>query len=74
MVRSENRLEYCTLLKKKALFCRLKVHTLKKFAAAHRAAKILSIFPIFFSNASRGTAWPLHYKFASYANVVALDL
>ena len=37
------RLEYYTPLKK-ALFCSLKVQTLKKFAAAHSAAKLLSIF------------------------------
>ena len=39
--------------------------TLEKFAAAHSAAKFFSIF---FSSALRGTAWPLHFKFASYAN------
>ena len=56
------RLEYYTPLKK-ALFCSLKVHTLKKFADAHSVAKLL---PIFISSTSRGTAWPLHFKFASY--------
>ena len=28
-----------------------------------RAAKLLSVF---FSSTSSGTAWPLHFKFASY--------
>ena len=37
---------------------------MKKFAAALRAAKLFSIY---FSSASRGTAWPLHFTFASYA-------
>ena len=40
--------------------------TLEKFAAAHSAAKFFSIF---FSSALRGTAWPLHFKFASYTYV-----
>ena len=40
------------------------MHTFKKFAVALHAAKLFSIF---FSSASRGTAWPLHFKFASYA-------
>ena len=37
------RLEYYTPLKK-VLFCSLKMHTLKKFAAALRVANLLSIF------------------------------
>ena len=43
------------------------MHTLKKFSAALRAAKF---FYIFFRRASRGAAWPLHFKFASYAYVM----
>ena len=37
---------------------------MKNFAAARSAAKIIFHF---LSSASRGTAWPLHFKFASYA-------
>ena len=40
------------------------MHTLKKFSAARSAAKLLHIFS---RRASRGAAWPLHVKFASYA-------
>ena len=36
----------------------------KKFAAALRAA---TLFSFFFNSALRGTAWPLHFEFASYA-------
>ena len=42
--------------------CSLKVHTFKIFSAARSAAKFFYIFP-----ASCGAAWPLHFKFASYA-------
>ena len=42
----------------------IKVHTLKTLATALCAAKLFSIF---FSSASRGTAWPLDTKFVSYA-------
>ena len=51
------RLEYYTPLKKG-------FHTFKKFAAAHSVAKLFSTL---FSSAPCGTAWPLHFKFASYA-------
>ena len=54
MVRYEN----------EARICSLKVHTFKIFAAALRAAKLLSIF---LSSALRTTARPLHFKFVSYA-------
>ena len=40
------------------------MHTFKKFSAARSAAKF---FYILFRRASRGAAWPLHFKFASYA-------
>ena len=50
---------------RKALFCSLKVYTLKKFATTHCTAK-------FFHCTSCGTAWPLHFQFASYTYVVWL--
>ena len=65
-IRSDRRteLEYYTPLKE-ALFCSLKVHTLKKFATALRAVKLYTVQ--FLSSASRHTAWPLQFKFSSYA-------
>ena len=45
-------------------FAVLKVHTMKNFAAVLRAAKIIFHF---LSSTSRSTAWPLYFKFASYA-------
>ena len=59
------RLEYY-IREKKALFCSLKVHNLKKLAAALCAAKLLS-------SASHGTACPLHFKFASYAYACGVE-
>ena len=40
------------------------MHTLKKISDARSATKLLHIFS---RRASRGAAWPLHIKFASYA-------
>ena len=55
----------------KANLCSLKVHTLKKFSSALRAAKLIDIFS---RRASRGTAWPLHFKFASYTYELVVQL
>ena len=48
---------------KKALFCSLKVHTLKNSPPRYARRNYFT----FFRHASRGTTWPLHSKFASYA-------
>ena len=62
------RLEYYTPLKKSFILQSKGAH-FEKFAAALRAAKLVFIS---FSSASRGTSWPLHFKFASYAYVVVI--
>ena len=58
------RLEYYTPLKKSFILQSKGAHFEKKIAAARSAAKLVFIS---FSSASRGTSWPLHFKFASYA-------
>ena len=58
------RLQYYTPLKN----LHSKGANFEKFAAAHSAAKVLSISV--FSSTSCGTAWPLHFKFASCTYVL----
>ena len=49
---------------KRDSFCGLKMHTFKKNWRRAYRGEIISHFP---RRALRGTAWSLHYKFASYA-------
>ena len=46
------------------------MHTFKKISAALRTAKLLHILPAVI----RDAAWPLHFKFASYAYAVVWQL
>ena len=64
LVRSENEARTLYTVEKKGLFCSPKVHTLKEIR--RRATRGETTFH-FLSSASRGIAWPLHFKFASYA-------
>ena len=55
LVRSENEARILYPVEKGLCFCNLKVDILKKFAAVHSAAKLLSL--------QHG---PLHFRFVSY--------